>query len=154
VILEPTEENLQQVVAEKDVALDCIRRMQEITESYQAALPADDYVAISKTLAFMLQMTRVMQKHLAMYFRFRGMCMLKAGDVYERMAEGLPAAISELQTEAERLYPYSPDLAEQSLKILEEIQPFLDRWEQAGRSTRHGFSHTMGMGFGRFDESL
>lgn len=150
-ILEPTEENLRRIVAEKDVALDCIRRMQEITESCRAALPAGDYAALSKTLAFMLQMTRVMQKHLAMYFRFRDMCMLKAGEVFERMAEGLPAAIAELKTEAERLRLYSPELADQSLKIVGEIQAFLDRWEQAGRSVRHRFSHTMGMGFGRFD---
>ncbi|NLO74623.1 MAG: hypothetical protein GX100_11035 [candidate division WS1 bacterium] len=150
-ILEPTEENVQRVVAEKDVALACIRRMQEITEACREALPEDDYLVLIKTFAFMLQMTRVMQKHLAMYFRFRAMCMLKAGEAFERMAQALPAAIEELKTEAEGLRAHSAELADQSLMILDEIQPFLERREQAGASADFGFSHTMGTCFGRYD---
>jgi len=150
-ILEPTEENIQRIIQEKDDALDCIRKMKEITRKCKDRLPEDDYSVLMKTFDFMEQFTAVMKKHVGMYFRFRAMCMLKGGETFEKIAQGLPKAIEELEIEIEKLRKYSQKLADEAYAIINDVKPFLIKYKEADKSNIELFSETLGICFGRFD---
>jgi|GEM_PF-3463978 len=92
-----------------------------------------------------------MKKHVGMYFRFRAMCMLKGGETFEKIAQGLPKAIEELEIEIEKLREYSPKLADEAYAIINDIKPFLTKYKEADKSNMVLFSRSQGIYFGRFD---
>ncbi len=88
-ILEPTKENMDLIIAEKQQAVDDVVSMGEILDSCHGQMPVGDYEILKKTLAYQEQSVCVFKEEVELYFRYRYFCMTKDPDRFRLLLDSL-----------------------------------------------------------------
>ncbi|MFA6292951.1 MAG: hypothetical protein WC637_14270, partial [Victivallales bacterium] len=88
-ILEPSKENLDLIIGEKQQAVDDVVRMVEILDSCRSQMPVCDYEILKKTIDYQEQSVRVFKEEVELYFRYRYFCMTKDPDRFRLLLDSL-----------------------------------------------------------------
>ncbi len=150
-ILEPTVENLEAIIAEKDEAVACAARMREILMACEPHLPSKDYAILHHAMIYQEQCVRVWRYHTEAFFRYRLFHLHKPGGDYESLIR----ACDNCQAEIRKLRPLDENQADNALALVGNLRSLA--WvgvcsrqltakgilsdAHAGLSTKHGISH-------------
>jgi hypothetical protein len=131
VILEPTFENLDEIIREKAEAVECAGRMQAILEQCRGRLPAEDYAVLKRTIDYQAQCVRVWRYHTEAYFRYR----LYAANVPGATYGDLVAVCKCCREEIRELRPLDEDQADTAAALIGNLISLA--WVQACKTQSH-----------------
>lgn len=130
-ILEPTLENLEQIVREKDEAVKCAARMQEILKGCREKLPPGDYETLQRTMDYQEQCVRVWRYHTEAFFRYRLYLLNRPGGEYG----SLIAACDRCQAEIRKLRAFDEHQADAALALIGNLRSLA--WVKACSTQMH-----------------
>jgi len=117
-ILEPTRENLDLIIAEKQQAVDDVVSMGEILDSCRGQMSAEDYEILKKTLDYQEQSVQVFKEEVELYFRYRFFCMTKEPDRFKLLIDSLQRC----ERAVEKLRGYDPVQADTAMSLVSNIK--------------------------------
>lgn len=116
-ILEPSEENLSIILAEKDLAIKNVHKMSEILEQCKNELSEDDYSVLKTCMDYQTQAVKVFKVHTEMFFRYRLLMMTTSENRYELLTDCMKRCEKEVtllrdhdQVQAQNAYALITDI--------------------------------------------
>jgi hypothetical protein len=86
-ILDPAEENIAFLLAEKETAINNAQKMSEILEQCKNDLAEQDYAVLRKCMDYQIQAVKVFKVHTELFFRYRLVMMTTLENRYELLIE-------------------------------------------------------------------
>lgn len=116
-ILEPSEENLSIILAEKDLAIKNVQKMSEILEQCKNELSEEDYSVLKKCMDYQTQAVKVFKVHTEMFFRYRLLMLTTSENRYELLMDCMKRCEKEVtllrdhdQVQAQNAYALITDI--------------------------------------------
>ena len=117
-ILEPTKQNLNLIIAEKQQAIKDVSQMIVILDSCRGQMSDKDYDILKKTLSYQEQSVRVFKEEVELYFRYRFLCMTKDPDRFQLLA----GSLRRCEQAIEKLRGYDSVQADAAMSLLSNVK--------------------------------